>query len=152
MKISNSGSSSVWMALARIAVGLMFILFAQYKILHRDFAHGGYEKYVSGYLQQSCVSFYKPVLSATLRHPVLSGYAVAVAELLIGLSMMVGWWVRPFSVFGALFMLNLVFATWNLPPGTPIWRYAGNELEHIPLLLLFVIFWAHDAGQTLGMD
>lgn len=140
------------MALARIAVGLMFILFAQYKLLHHDFAFGGYEKYVRGYVQQSCVSFYKPVLNATLRHPVLSGYAVAVAELLVGISMVAGRWVRLFSLIGALFMLNLVFATWNLPPGTPIWRYAGNELEHIPLLLLFVLFWAHNAGQTLGLD
>ena len=44
-------------------------------------------------------------------------------------------------------MLNLTFATWNLPAGTPAWRYVGNELDHIPLLLLFLVFLAHDAGK-----
>jgi hypothetical protein len=72
--------------------------------------------------------------------------------LLIGISMVLGWWVRLFSVIGALFMLNLTFATWYLPPGTPVWKYFGAQLDHIPLLLLFMIFLAHRAGETLGLD
>lgn len=140
------------MALARIAVGIMFLFFAQYKLIHRDFAHGGYEKYVQGYVQDTSVEFYKPVLRKTLQHPVLSGYAVGVAELLIGLSMVLGFWTRPFAALGALFMLNLTLATWHLPPGTAYWRYLGNELDNIPLLMLFIVFIAHDAGKTLGLD
>lgn len=140
------------MAVARIIIGIMFIMFAQYKLLNRDFAHGGYQKYVSGYVQESAVRAYKPFLRATLAYPVVSGYAVGVAELLIGLSMVLGFGVRPFSVIGALFMLNLLFSTWNLPSGTPAWRYLGNQLETIPLLLLFVVFFVHNAGTTLGMD
>lgn len=152
MKISNTGSSSVWMAAARIVVGIMFLFFAQYKLIHPDFAHGGYEKYVHGYIDQSAVGFYKPFLKLTLRHPVISGYAVGVAELLIGLSMVLGGWVRVFSVAGALFMLNLTLCTWQLPAGSPAWRYLGNQLGNIPLLMLFVLFIAHRAGQTLGLD
>lgn len=140
------------MALARIAVGIMFLLFAQYKLLHTNFAHGGYQTYVSDFVSRSAVSFWKPLLRLTLRHPVISGYAVAIAELLIGLSMVLGFLVRPFAVLGALFMLNLVFCTWWLPPGTPVWRYAGNQLENIPLLLLFWLFAVHNAGATLGLD
>ena len=150
--MKNTGSSSVAMAVARVAVGIMFLFFAQYKLMHREFAHGGYEKYVTGFVQESSVSFYKPFLRATLQHPVASGYAVAVAELLIGLSMVLGFWVRPFSVIGALFMLNLVFSTWVLPGGTPPWRYLGNQLDNIPLLMLFVLFFVHNAGETLGLD
>jgi hypothetical protein len=60
--------------------------------------------------------------------------------------------VRPFSVLGALFMLNLVFSTWVLPAGVPPWRYLGNELDNIPLLMLFVLFCVHNAGVTLGLD
>src|SRR5262249_42966527 len=148
----KGGSPSIAMVVARVAVGLMFIMFAQYKLLHKDFAREGYSKYVTGYVQETSVSFYKPILRETLKHPRIFAYAVAVAELLIGLSMVLGLWVRPFSILGMLFMLNLCLATWNLPPGTPAWRYLGNQLETIPLLLLFLIFYAHSAGQTLGLD
>ncbi len=150
--MKNTGTSSVFMSVARILVGLMFIMFAQYKLLHKDFAREGYQKYVTGYVQESSVGFYKPFLRATLHYPAASAYAVAVAELLIGVSMVLGFWVRPFSIVGALFMFNLILATWNLPPGTAAWRYVGNQLETIPLLLLFLIFFAHSAGETLGLD
>jgi uncharacterized membrane protein YphA (DoxX/SURF4 family) len=149
---ASSGSSSVAMAVARIVVGIMFLFFAQYKLMGRDFAHGGYEHYVTGYQEVTAVSFYKPFLRATLRHPVASGYAVGVAELLIGLSMVLGFWVRPFAIFGALFMLNLLLCTWVLPHGSPLWKYFGNELDNIGLLLLFILFFAHNAGTTCGLD
>ncbi len=148
----SNGSSSMAMAVARIVVGIMFLFFAQYKLMGRDFAHGGYEHYVTGYQEVTAVSFYKPFLRATLRHPVASGYAVGVAELLIGLSMVLGFWVRPFSIVGALFMLNLLLCTWVLPHGSPPWKYFGNELDNIGLLLLFILFFAHNAGQTAGLD
>lgn len=150
--MADTRTSSLPMALARIAVGIMFLLFAQYKLLHPNFAHGGYQTYVSDFVAKSAVNFWKPLLRLTLSHPVISGYAVAVTELLIGLSMVLGFFVRPFAVLGALFMLNLVFCTWWLPPGTPVWRYAGNQLENIPLLLLFWLFAVHNAGATLGLD
>jgi thiosulfate dehydrogenase (quinone) large subunit len=152
MADKSSGISSMSMALARIVVGIMFLFFAQYKLMGRDFAHGGYAKYVSGYEQVTAVNAYKPFLRATLQHPVASGYAVGVAELLIGLSMLLGFWVRPFAVMGGLFMLNLLLCTWVLPPGSPPWKYFGNELDNIGLLLLFVLFFAHNAGRTLGLD
>ncbi|HEY2116804.1 MAG TPA: DoxX family protein [Candidatus Angelobacter sp.] len=148
----GSGSASVAMGIARIIVGIMFLFFAQYKLMGRDFAHGGYEKYVTGYVQESAVSAYKPFLRATLKFPTASAYAVGVAELLIGLSMVLGFWVRPFAIVGALFMFNLLLSTWVLPHGVPVWRYFGNELDNISLLLLFILFFAHRAGETLGLD
>ena len=140
------------MAVARIIVGIMFLFFAQYKLMGREFAHGGYEHYVTGYEQVTAVSIYKPFLRATLHYPAASAYAVGVAELLIGLSMVLGFWVRPFAIVGALFMFNLLLSTWVLPQGVPAWRYFGNELDNIGLLLLFILFFAHNAGQTLGLD
>ena len=150
--MKNGGRSSTAMAAARIVVGLLFIMFAQYKLLNRQFAHEGYQKYVTGYVQESAVSFYKPFLRTTLKYPVVCGYAVGVAELLIGVSMVLGFWVRPFAVVGALFMVNLFFSTWHLPANTPAWRYLGNQLETIPLFLLFLLFFVHRAGETLGLD
>lgn len=152
MAVSNTGSSSIWMGLVRIAVGVMFLFFAQYKLMHTAFAHGGYEGWVRPWAEHSSLYFYRPFLNFTLRHQVIFAYATGVVELLIGLSMVLGWWVRAFSVVGALFMLNLVFATWYLPPGSEYWKYLGSELDHIPLLLLFILFIAHNAGQSLGLD
>ena len=148
----STGSSSVTMAVARIVVGIMFLFFAQYKLMGHDFAHGGYQKYVTGYVQESAISAYKPFLRETLKYPVASAYGVGVAELLIGLSMVLGFWVRPFAIVGALFMFNLLLSTWVLPQGVAAWRYFGNELDNIGLLLLFLIFFAHNAGQTCGLD
>lgn len=150
--MKNGGKSSTAMAAARIVVGLLFIMFAQYKLLHGEFAHGGYQKDVTGFVQETALGFYKPFLRATLHYPVASGYAVGVAELLIGISMVLGFQVRPFAVLGGLFMLNLLCSTWKLPPGTPAWRYFGNQLDTISLLLLFLLFFVHRAGETLGLD
>lgn len=140
------------MALARVAVGIMFLFFAEYKLVSTQFAREGYSKWVTGFVQETSVSFYKPFLHWTLQHPWFSGYAVGIVELLVGLSMVLGLWVRPFSLIGAAFMLNLTLATWNLPAGTAPWKYLGNELDHIPLLLMFLVFFAHDAGKSLGLD
>jgi uncharacterized membrane protein YphA (DoxX/SURF4 family) len=153
MKISSAGSgSSMAMALGRIGVGIMFLFFGEYKVVNGQFAHEGYTKWVSGFVQESAVSFYKPFLKFTLQHHVLFGYTVGWVELLIGISMVLGLWVRPFAIIAAIFMLQLVLATWNLPAGTASWRYAANELEHIPMLFLFLIFFVHGAGETLGLD
>jgi hypothetical protein len=46
------------MAAARIVVGLLFIIFAEYKLVHPDFAHGGYQKTVTGYVQETALGFY----------------------------------------------------------------------------------------------
>jgi uncharacterized membrane protein YphA (DoxX/SURF4 family) len=150
--MKNGGKSSTAMAAARIVVGILFIIFAEYKLVHPDFAHGGYQKTVTGYVQDTALGFYRPFLRATLQYPVASGYAVGVAELLIGFSMLLGFWVRPFAVVGALFMLNLFVSTWRLPAGTPAWRYFGNELDNIGFFLLFLLFFVHRAGETLGLD
>jgi len=150
--MANNSGSSLALSLARIAVGVMFLFFAQYKLMHKDFAHGGYQKWVSGWVEHSSVEFYKPFLRVTLRHPTFFGYATGMVELAIGLSMIAGFWVRPLSIVAILYLLNLIFATWRLPPGTPAWQYLGAELDHIPLLLLFVIFYVHRAGTTLGLD
>ena len=147
-----NGGSSLAMAMARIAVGITFLFFAEYKLVSTDFARQGYSKWVTGFVQETAVSFYRPFLQFTLHHAMFFAYAVAIIELLIGLSMVFGFRVRLFSIVGVFFMIQLVLSTWNLPAGTPAWRYLGNELEHIPLLLMFIIFYAHSAGETLGLD
>ena len=56
-------------------------------------------------------------------------------------------------VLGALYMLNFTLATWWEPGhDAPVWRYFGAELDHLPLLFLFVIFFVSDAGREWGLD
>jgi uncharacterized membrane protein YphA (DoxX/SURF4 family) len=141
-------------AIARIATSVFFILFGECKVFGRGFAHGGFQEYLRGYIDSSAVGFYRPILAGfVLPHAVLFGYLVGVLEMFIGLSLLLGLWVRPACVLGCLHMLSLTLATWwEVGHNVPVWRYFGAELDHLPLLLLFVIFYAADAGQFWGLD
>ena len=102
----------------------------------------------------SAVSFYRRILSTVvLPHAVFFGYLVGVLELLVGISLLIGLWVRPASVLGILFLINLTLAAWWEPGhGAPLWRYFGARLDTLPLMLLLVIFFAADAGRVWGLD
>jgi uncharacterized membrane protein YphA (DoxX/SURF4 family) len=138
----------------RIATSIFFLLFGEYKLAGPGFAHGGFQGYLQDFIAKEAVSFYRPVLAGlVLPHAVVFGYAVGVVETFIGLSLLLGLGVRPASILGALYMLNLTLATWWGPGhGAPVWRYFGAELDHLPLLLLFIIFFAADAGRVWGLD
>lgn len=141
-------------ALVRIATSVFFLFFGEYKVLGSGFAHGGFQEYLRGYIGGSAVAFYRPILAKlVLPHAVFFGYAVGVVELFIGLSLLLGIFVRLGSVLGMLHMISLALATWwEVGHGLPAWRYFGAELDHLPLLLLFIIFYAADAGKTWGLD
>jgi uncharacterized membrane protein YphA (DoxX/SURF4 family) len=141
-------------ACARIATGFLFLLFGEYKVASPAFAHADFQKYLQGYIQTEAVSFYRPFLAHVVwPHAVFFGYFVGALELWIALSLIAGLFVRVSSILGALFMLNLALSTWwAVGHGVPLWRYFGAELDTIPLTLLFLIFFAADAGQTWGVD
>jgi uncharacterized membrane protein YphA (DoxX/SURF4 family) len=132
------------LVIARIATGAFFLLFGEYKVFGSAFAHAGFSHYLEGYIRQTAVGFYRPVLShIVLPHVVFFGYLVGVAELFIGIGLISGICVRTASVLGTLHMLSLTLATWWEPGhGAPLWQYFGAELDHLPLLLLFLIFWS----------
>jgi uncharacterized membrane protein YphA (DoxX/SURF4 family) len=138
----------------RIVTSVFFLLFGEYKVAGPAFAHGGFQNYLHDYLTSSALSFYRPILSTVvLPHAVLFGYLVGVVELLVGVSLLIGFWVRPASVLGILFLINLTFAAWWEPGhGAPLWRYFGARLDTLPLILLLIIFIAADAGRVWGVD
>ena len=137
-----------------MAMAVFFLLFGEYKLFGPGFAQGGFQEYLHGYIQGSAVSLYRPILAdLVLPHAVFLGYMVGAVEMFIGVSLLLGIWVRPASVLGALHMLSLTLATWWDPGhGAPVWRYFGAELDHLPLLFLFVIFFVSDAGRQWGLD
>jgi len=150
----TSSALSRTIAGVRMASSVFFLLFGEYKVAGPGFAHGGFQTYLQDYIANSAVSFYRPVLAGVvLPHAVFFGYAVGVVELLIGVSLLIGLRVRPACALGILFLLNMLLATWWGPGhGAPVWRYFGAELDHLPLLLLFIIFFAADAGRVWGFD
>jgi len=141
-------------ATVRIATAIFFLLFGEYKLAGPGFAHGGFQEYLRSYIESSAVGFYRPFLAnLVLLHAVCFGYMVGAMEMFIGLSLLLGIWMRPASVLGALHMVSLTLATWWEPGhGVPVWRYFGAELDHLPLLFLFIIFWVSDAGRQWGLD
>lgn len=152
--MANSPALSRTIAVVRIAASVFFLLFGEYKVAGREFAHGGFQTYLQDYIANSGVGFYRPVLSGlVLPHAVFFGYVVGIVELAVGICLLIGLWVRPACILGALFLLNMLLATWWAPGhGVPVWRYFGNELDHLPLLLLLIVFYAADAGRTWGLD
>jgi uncharacterized membrane protein YphA (DoxX/SURF4 family) len=152
--MTTSSSVDKTIAAVRIAASVFFLLFGEYKLVGPGFAHGGFQTYLHGYISTSAVGFYRPLLSGIiLPHAVFFGYAVGVIETFIGICLLLGLWVRPASVLGILFLINMTLCTWWDPGhGVPVWRYFGNELEHLPLLLLLVVFFAADAGRVWGLD
>lgn len=157
MRARGNSSSETLMktiAVCRMATSVFFLFFGQYKVFSPGFAHGGFQQYLQGFIQKGAISLYRPVLEhIVLPHGVFFGYMVGAVELGVGLSLLLGLWVRPFSVVGALHMISLTMATWWEPGhGVPVWRYFGAELDHLPLLFMFAIFYAADAGVVWGLD
>jgi uncharacterized membrane protein YphA (DoxX/SURF4 family) len=151
---TTSATLSKTIAAVRIGTAIFFLFFGEYKLAGPGFAHGGFQEYLRGYIESSAVGFYRPVLAnLVLPHAVVLGYVVGAVETFIGVSWLLGIWVRPASVLGMLHMISLTLATWWDPGhGVPVWRYFGNELDHLPLLFLFIVFFASDAGQWWGLD
>jgi uncharacterized membrane protein YphA (DoxX/SURF4 family) len=150
----NSSALLRTIAVVRVATSVFFLLFGEYKVAGPGFAHAGFPTYLQDYIANSAVSFYRPFLAGLiLPHAIVFGYVVGVVELLVGISLFLGLFVRPACIVGILFLLNMLLATWWEPGrGVPVWRYFGAELDHLPLLLLLIVLFAADAGRVWGLD
>lgn len=152
--MATASGSGKTIAGVRMATSVFFLLFGEYKVAGPGFAHGGFQNYLHDYIGSSAVSFYRPFLAhIILPHAVFFGYVVGVIELLIGISLLIGLWVRPGCILGILFLLNITLASWwDVGHGMPVWRYFGARLDTLPLSLLLIVFFAADAGQVWGLD
>jgi len=139
------------LAVLRIAVGLLFLIFAQYKVFGTQFTlHGGFEFWINRFLQDGgAYPFMAPMLRGfVLPYARIIAFLVAYGELAIGIALTLGIWVRRASAFGLLFMLTLLFSS-NYPgAGAPLWQYFGASLDHSVLALCFVTFLIGDADAV----
>src|SRR5438876_6904520 len=94
-------------AVVRILTSVFFLLFGQYKLLGPEFAHGGFQQYLQGFIQEGAVSFYQPLLAdLILPHAVFFGYVVGAVEMFIVISLLLGFLLRFVSVLVIFFLLR----------------------------------------------
>lgn len=127
----------------RIAVGILFLIFAEYKVFGTTFTlHGGFQGWIHRFLDGGAVyPFMVPILSHfVLDHATPLAFLVAYSELAIGISLTLGIWVRWSSIGGLIYMLTLLFSS-NYPGAhAPLWEYFGASLDHSVLALCFAAF------------
>lgn len=126
----------------RIAVGVLFLIFAEYKVFGTQFTlHGGFQFWINRFLEGGAYPFMAPVLKnfvLPLAKPI--AFFVAYGELAIGLGLTLGVLVRPASVCGFIYILALLFSS-NYPgPHAPFWEYFGASLDHLVLAMCFAAF------------
>src|SRR4051812_17823193 len=129
-------------ACLRILVGLLFLIFAQYKVFGMGFTRGGgFQFWINRFLQDGSYPFMVPVLkNFVLPHATPIAFVVAYGELAIGISLLLGFWTRIASLFGLVYMLGLLFSS-NYPgPYVPLWQYFGASLDHSVLAFCFLAF------------
>jgi thiosulfate dehydrogenase (quinone) large subunit len=145
--LDSQSANAKALAFLRIAVGILFLIFGQYKVFGTQFTlHGGFQFWINKFLEEGAYPFMVPVLRGfVLPHATPIAFLVAYGELAIGLALLLGICVRAASAFGLLYMLSLLFSS-NYPGAyAPFWQYFGASLDHSVLALCFVIFLIGDS-------
>jgi len=137
----------------RIAVGVIFLIFAEYKVFGTQFTlGGGFQFWINRFIADGAYPFMTPVLKDfVLPHARPIAFLAAYGELAIGISLVSGILVRPASVCGVIYMLTLLFSS-NYPGAhAPFWQYFGASLDHSILALCFAAFAVTKPGEVLSL-
>ena len=150
---AEADRNAMVLAALRIAVGVLFLIFGQYKVLGTQFTlGGGFQLWINRFLAQEAYPFMAPILrDFVLPHGTAIAFLVAYGELAIGLGLVLGILVRAASTFGMIYMLVLLFSS-NYPgPHAPFWQYFGAALDHLVLALCFATFALGEADKVLSL-
>jgi uncharacterized membrane protein YphA (DoxX/SURF4 family) len=131
------------MAVLRIGVGVLFLIFGEYKVFGTQFTlHGGFQFWIQKFLNEGgTYPFMAPVLRGfVLTHATAIAFLVAYGELAIGIALILGVLVRAASAGGLIFMLALLFSSDYPGAAAPFWQYFGASLSHSVLALCFAAF------------
>jgi len=142
------------LAYLRIAVGVLFLIFGQYKVFGTQFTlGGGFQAWINRFIAGGAYPFMIPMLRGfVLAHGTAIAFLVAYGELAIGLALVLGLLARPASICGLIYMLTLLFSS-NYPgPNAALWEYFGASLDHSVLALCFGAFAISAVGEvfTIG--
>lgn len=140
---ASANRNDLALAILRIAVGGMFLIFSEYKVFGTQFTlHGGFEWWINRFMQEGAAyPLFVPVLQkVALPHATLIAFLVAYGEFAIGLALVLGMFVRAASAFGLAYMLTLLLSS-NFPGHqVQFWQYFGASLDHSVFGLCFVAF------------
>jgi uncharacterized membrane protein YphA (DoxX/SURF4 family) len=126
----------------RLAVGLLFLILAEYKVFGTQFTTGGgFQYWINRFLAEGAYPFMVPVLkNFVLPHATTIAFLVAYGEMAIGIALVLGLLVRTASLCGVIYMTSLLLSA-NYPgPHARLWQYFGASLEHSVLALCFAAF------------
>ena len=140
---SNPGNGNSYaLALLRIGVGILFLIFGQYKVLGTAFTlHGGFQFWINKFLEGGTYPFMAPILRGfVLPRATSIAFLVAYGELAIGLALVLGILVRSASFCGLIFMLTMLFSSDYPGAGAAFWQYFGASLSHSVFALCFAAF------------
>lgn len=152
MNQTNDRSNDRALAFLRLCVGGLFLLFGQYKVASPEFVDTGFHNWIDRFLADGAYPFMANWLRAyVLPNERILAFLVGYGELAIGVALVVGVAVRLASVFGALFMLVLLFAADSPGPGARPWQFFGAALPHLVLALCFMTFALGRADASFSL-
>jgi thiosulfate dehydrogenase (quinone) large subunit len=155
MKLTSDSSvrNGYALALLRIGVGILFLIFGQYKVFSTAFTlHGGFQFWINKFLEGGAYPFMAPILRGfVLRHATSIAFLVAYGELAIGLALVSGIMIRSASFCGLIFMLTLLFSSDYPGAEAAFWQYFGASLSHSVFALCFAAFLIGRADSVWSM-
>lgn len=148
------GVNDFAIAILRIAVGILFLIFGEYKVFGTEFTlHGGFEMWIHRFLRD-CAAYpiFVPVLQKlVLAYPRTLAFLVAYVEFAIGCALVLGIFVKSASALGFVYMLILLLSS-NFPgPHAQVWQDFGASLDHSVLALCFMAFILGKSDQNLSI-
>ena len=145
-------------AFLRITVGIVFVIFGEYKVFGVQFTlGGGFQFWINKFIAEGSYPFMTPVLSKfVLPHATPIAFLVAYGELAIGVALVLGSAVRPASIAGLVYMITLLFSSDYPGANAQLWKYFGSSLSHSVFALCFLSFllgksdvlWSYPAWRT----
>jgi thiosulfate dehydrogenase (quinone) large subunit len=153
MAIDTRNRNAIVLAALRVSVGMLFLIFGEYKVFGTHFTlGGGFQFWINRFLVEGAYPLMVPVLQKfVLPHATAVAFLVAYGELAIGLALIFGILVRPASICGFLYMMSLLFSS-NYPgPEAAFWQYFGASLDHSVLALCFAAFIFGEADRALSI-
>jgi thiosulfate dehydrogenase [quinone] large subunit len=148
----SNDANAVALALLRIAVGLFFIIFGQYKVFGSGFVPSGFRNYVDGFIRDGAYPYMVPVLRWTLAHAATAmAIAVGYGEFLIGISLFIGLLSRFASIFGCALMLAMWLSGGYPGPHAAFWMYWGASLNWSVFAICFLVLAAGHPEEAASL-
>src|SRR5512143_2622134 len=117
----NASRNSNAISLLRISMGILFLIFGEYKVFGSAFVFGGgFQYWINRFLQSGAYPFMVPVLRGfVIPHARAIALLVAYGEFAIGISLTLGWLTRYASIPGPLSTPPLLLSANHPAPHPP---------------------------------